>query len=150
MYVPLNITLTLVPQESSPDTSSVYSLSVSVTHCDGSDDTVILSPSPSERQNPWPAVFPIPTFSHNTELALSQGNEIYLRDGTLLTSPSVKADILEHLAKAMFCYTKYPNDAQRSAVAQALIEKHPCLKEPGSFNGIYGWQLVLSKISIFR
>ncbi|XP_051772154.1 uncharacterized protein LOC127524567 isoform X1 [Ctenopharyngodon idella] len=80
------------------------------------------------------------TFSHNTELALSQGNEIYLRDGTLLTSPSVKADILERLAEAMFCYTAYPNDAQRSAVAQALIETHPCLKEPGSFNGIYGWQ----------
>ncbi len=40
----------------------------------------------------------------------------------------------------MFCYTAYPNDAQRSAVAQALVEKHPCLKEPGSFNGIYGWQ----------
>ncbi|XP_067239633.1 uncharacterized protein [Chanodichthys erythropterus] len=138
--VPLNITLTLVHQESPPDTSSVYSLSESVTHSDASDDTVILSPSPSERQNPWPAVFPIPTFSHNTELALSQGNEIYLRDGTLLTSPSVKADILERLAEAMFCYTAYPNDAQRSAVAQALIEKHPCLKEPGSFNGIYGWQ----------
>ena len=41
---------------------------------------------------------------------------------------------------AMFSYTAYPNDAKRSAVAQALIEKHPCLKEPGSFNGIYGWQ----------
>lgn len=139
MYVPLNITLTVVPQESAPDTSSVCSLSESVTHSD-SDDTVTLSPSPSERQNPLPAVFPIPTFSHNTELALSQGNEIYLRDGTLLTSPSVKADILERLAEAMFCYTAYPNDAQRSAVAQALIEKHPCLKEHGSFNGIYGWQ----------
>lgn len=39
-----------------------------------SQDTVILSPSPSERQNAWPQVFPIPTFSHNTELALRQGN----------------------------------------------------------------------------
>lgn len=47
---------------------------------------------------------------------------------------------MERLAEAMFCYTAYPNDAQRSAVAQALIEKHPCLKEPGSFNGMYGWQ----------
>lgn len=92
VYVPLNITLSLAPQESTPDASSVCSLSESVTHSDVSDDTVILSPSPSERQNPWPAIFPIPTFSHNTELALSQGNEIYLRDGTLLTSPSVKAD----------------------------------------------------------
>ena len=40
----------------------------------------------------------------------------------------------------MFEYTAYPNDAQRSAVAEALVAKHPCLKEPGSFNGIYGWQ----------
>ncbi|KAG7513812.1 hypothetical protein JOB18_017200 [Solea senegalensis] len=40
----------------------------------------------------------------------------------------------------MFSYTAYPNDAQRFEVAQALVEKHPCLKEPGSFNGTYGWQ----------
>lgn len=48
---------------------------------------------------------------------------------------SVKSDILERLAEAIFYYTAYPNDAQRSAVAQALVEKHPCLKEPGSFIG---------------
>lgn len=57
-----------------------------------------------------------------------------------MTSPRVKSDILERLAEAMFSYTAYPNDAQRSVVAQALVEKHPCLKEPGSFNGTYGWQ----------
>lgn len=57
-----------------------------------------------------------------------------------MTSPRVKSDILERLAEAMFSYTAYPNDAQRSVVTQALVEKHPCLKEPGSFNGTYGWQ----------
>ncbi len=46
-----------------------------------------------------------------------------------------------------FLMTAYPNDAQRSAVAQALIEKHPCLKEPGSFNGMYGWQIQMWKLS---
>ncbi|KAE8278095.1 hypothetical protein D5F01_LYC23836 [Larimichthys crocea] len=140
VYVPLHLTLTLVPQESTPDASDVSSLCESVSVSGDSADTVILSPSPSERQSPWPAVFPIPTFSHNTELALRQGNEIYLRDGTPMTSPCVKSDILERLAEAMFTYTAYPNDAQRSAVAQALVEKHPCLKEPGSFNGTYAWQ----------
>lgn len=138
VYVP--ITLTLVPQESTPDTSDVSSFCESVSLSGDSVDTEILSPSPSERQSPWPAVFPIPTFSHNTELALRQGNEIYLRDGTPMTSPCVKSDVLERLAEAMFSYTAYPNDAQRSAVAQALVERHPCLTEPGSFNGTYGWQ----------
>ena len=138
VYVPLHLTLTLVPQESTPDASDVSSLCESVSLSGDSLDT--LSPSTSERQSPWPAVFPIPTFSHNTELALGQGNETFLRKDTPMTSPCVKSDILERLAEVMFSYTAYPNDAQRSAVAQALVEKHPCLKEPGSFNGTYGWQ----------
>lgn len=29
---------------------------------------------------------------------------------------------------------------QISSVAEALLEKFPCLKEPGSFSGMYGWQ----------
>ena len=88
VYAPINLTLAVAPQESTPDDSDLSSLCGSV----DSQDTLILSPSPSsERQKPWPAVFPIPTFSHNTELALRQGNETYLREGTLLKSPSVKS-----------------------------------------------------------
>ncbi len=87
VYVP--ITLTLVPQESTPDTSDVSFFCESVSLSGDSVDTEILSPSFMERQSSWPAVFPIPTFSHNTELALRQGNEIYLRDGTPMTSPCV-------------------------------------------------------------
>ncbi|XP_038566683.1 uncharacterized protein LOC119897174 [Micropterus salmoides] len=143
VYTPLELTLTVVPQESTPDASDVSSLCECTSLSGNSVDTVIPSPSPSERQSPWPAVFPIPTFSHNTELALRQGNEIYLRDGTPMTSPSIKSDILERLAEAIFFYTAYPNDAQRCAVAEALVAKHPCLKEPGSFNGTYGWQVSL-------
>lgn len=74
VYVPLHLTLTLVPQESTPDTSDVSSLCESASLSGDSLDTVILSPSTSQRQSPWPAVFPIQTFSHNTELVLRQGN----------------------------------------------------------------------------
>ncbi|KAL1005692.1 hypothetical protein UPYG_G00062440 [Umbra pygmaea] len=140
VYAPLELTLTVVPQESNPDASDVSSLCEFISPSGDSVDTCILSPSPSEWQSPWPAVFPIPTFSHNTELALTQGNKIYLIDCTPVTSPSVKSDILERLAEAMFSYTAYPNDAQRCAVAEALVAKHPCLKEPGSLNGHFGWQ----------
>lgn len=130
--------MTTVPQECNPDTSGVSS--VDDLHSLDSQDNLITSPTATERQNLWPAIFPIPTFSYNTEMVLKQSNEKFLKDGIPLASPSVKSDILERLAEAMFSYTAYPNDPQRAAVAQALIEKHPCLREPGSFNGCYGWQ----------
>ncbi|XP_056248329.1 uncharacterized protein LOC130179403 [Seriola aureovittata] len=138
VHVPPGIIMTTVPQECKPDTSDMSSVDELLSL--DSQDSLIPSPPPTERQNLWPAIFPIPSFSYNTEMALRQGNEKFLKDGTPLTSPSVKSDILERLAEAMFSYTAYPNDPQRAAVAQALIEKHPCLREPGSFNGCYGWQ----------
>ena len=66
---------TVVPQEEIPDIFDVCSQH-SVDTVD-SHDTLILSPSPSEMQDPWPTVFCIPTSSPNTELALRQGNEIH-------------------------------------------------------------------------
>ncbi|TDH06222.1 hypothetical protein EPR50_G00131490 [Perca flavescens] len=138
VHVPPGIVITTVPQERNPDTSDVPSADAPLSV--DSQDTVIPIPPATERQSLWPAIFPIPSFSYNTEMALRQGNEKFLKDGTLLTSPCVKSDILERLAEAMFSYTAYPNDPQRAAVAQSLIEKHPCLREPGSHNGCYGWQ----------
>ncbi|XP_045906817.1 uncharacterized protein LOC123971844 [Micropterus dolomieu] len=138
VHMPPSIIMTTVPQERNFDTSDLSSVDdlLSV----DSQDNLIPSPPDTERQSLWPAVFPIPTFSYNTEMALRQGNEKFLKDGSPLTLPSVKTDILERLAEAMFSYTAYANEPQRAAVAQALIEKHPCLREPGSFNGCYGWQ----------
>ncbi|XP_034468605.1 uncharacterized protein LOC117777772 isoform X1 [Hippoglossus hippoglossus] len=138
LHVPPCIIMTTVPLESHSDTTDASSVD-DILSTD-SKDNLIPRPPATERHNLWPAVFPIPTFSYNTEMALRQGNERFLKDGTPLTTPSVKSDILERLAEAMFSYTAYPNDPQRAAVAQALIEKHPCLREPGSFNGFYGWQ----------
>ncbi|GAA6102384.1 uncharacterized protein LOC113651411 [Tachysurus ichikawai] len=41
----------------------------------------------------------------------------------------------------IFSYTAYPTGLQILAVVEALLNKHPCLKESGtSFSGMYGWQ----------
>ncbi|XP_076616611.1 uncharacterized protein LOC143339324 [Chaetodon auriga] len=121
------------PQESS-DTVSTHS----------SSDTIILS-SPDEgttsrRSQPWPARFQIPTFSFDVEQHLQAGNQAFLKDGALLNNPSLISSILEKLAEVVFGYSAYPTGIQILTVVEALIEKFPCLREPGSFNGLYGWQ----------
>lgn len=57
-----------------------------------------------------------------------------------MNNPSLTSRILEKLAETIFGLTAYPTGVQILAVAEALVEKYPCLKEPGSFNGLYGWQ----------
>ncbi|XP_061565367.1 uncharacterized protein LOC133419892 [Cololabis saira] len=47
---------------------------------------------------------------------------------------------MHDLSKVIFSYTAYPSNEQITAVSEALVEKFPCLKEPGSFAGLYGWQ----------
>lgn len=107
-----------------------------------SDDTIILphamTPGRTER---WPYVFPVPTFSHDVEFSLGEGNATYERTGrTLRLSKGQKHDILETLANKMHSFTAYPEDKHLSVVAEALVTKHPCLKEPGSQTGWYGWK----------
>ncbi|KAL7881027.1 hypothetical protein SRHO_G00032810 [Serrasalmus rhombeus] len=71
---------------------------------------------------------------------LERADEDYKKNGTLLTTSEVKADTLEKLAESVYSYTAYPSSAQISDVAEALVEKYPCLREPGSFSGYYAWQ----------
>ncbi|XP_060783631.1 uncharacterized protein LOC132890621 [Neoarius graeffei] len=107
-----------------------------------SNDTIILSSPESTsslRSVSWPAQFEIPTFSLDTELVLQAANEAYRKDGTPLNNPAVKSDILNKLAESIFVYTAYPSQAQREQVAEALVTKHPCLRDPVSFNGLYSW-----------
>ncbi|KAI9541429.1 hypothetical protein NQZ68_029797 [Dissostichus eleginoides] len=74
-------------------------------------------------------------------MPLQAGNMAYESDGSLLRNPSMNSVILEKLAKAIFHYTAYPTGLQILAVVEALLKKHPCLREPGtSFAGMYGWQ----------
>ena len=97
-----------------------------------------LSPDRTER---WPDVFPVPTFSYEVELALGEGNVTYERTGkTLKLSRGQKHNILETLAAKMHSFKAYPNDNEVSMVAEALVTRHLCLKEPGSWTGWYGWK----------
>ncbi|XP_028430573.1 uncharacterized protein LOC114553561 [Perca flavescens] len=132
---------------------------LNLTVCDDlstqSDDTELLSTpssSVSTRTQMWPREFPIPTFSYDTELQLEKGNVVYRSNMTRLTpSSKTKSDILEKVAEEIFKYKAYPTDSDFSDVAEALIKKHPCLSEPGSYNGCYGWkQRLKTKMGNYR
>ncbi|XP_028461691.1 uncharacterized protein LOC114573615 [Perca flavescens] len=56
------------------------------------------------------------------------------------THSRMLSDILKRVAEEIYRYKAYPEEAHFCAAAEALIKKHPCLKEPGSFNGSYGWK----------
>ena len=121
-----------------PSTSSEAGSSSS-----GSDTILLSSPDesvPSYRSKPWPFKFEMPVFSYDVDLALEAGKHAYENDGKLLNNTRVTSSILEKLAETIFGLTAYPTGVQILAVAEALVEKYPCLKEPGSFNGLYGWQ----------
>ena len=116
-------------------------------HTDSTLDTASLSSSSLEdsphgtqtRQLPQP--FVIPAFSFDVELKLRQGNDAFHRDGSLLDiSKDMKSDILDKLAEAIYAHNPYPSRDEYDHVAQALINKHPCLKEPGSVGGWYCWK----------
>lgn len=106
-----------------------------------SGSTIILEKQTQFRSKPWPSNFVIPTFSPHVEMCLEAGNKAYQRDGSLLQNPSMNSEVLEKLAEEIFYYTAYPTALHISAVSEALVNRHPCLSEPGtSFSGLYGWQ----------
>ncbi|KAG7514192.1 hypothetical protein JOB18_027358 [Solea senegalensis] len=125
--------------------SEAESTSVTTVHssCSSrSQDTLILS-SPEhgiQRSERWPTEFPVPRFAYDTELMLTSGNEAYKNNSIPLNFTSILTDVLERLAESIFQYVSYPSSSQFADVAEALILKHPCLKEAGSYNGCYGWQ----------
>uniref|UniRef100_A0A3Q3G285 Uncharacterized protein n=1 Tax=Labrus bergylta TaxID=56723 RepID=A0A3Q3G285_9LABR len=107
-----------------------------------SDDTIILPHAMTpERTQRWPDVCPVPAFSYEVELILVEGNLNHERTGkTLKLSRGQKHDILETLASKMHSFKAYPSDKDISVVAEALVTTHPCLKEPGTQTGWYGWK----------
>ncbi|XP_016328192.1 uncharacterized protein LOC107677697 isoform X2 [Sinocyclocheilus anshuiensis] len=147
------------PESTSHSTLHKSDDSASVSSLD-SDDTVLLSspdPSPGSvqsisRSTTWPLVFPIPRFSYDSEIILGQANAEYHASGTRLSpSTKLKSHILESLAEEIIKFKAYPTDVDLNAVAEALINKHPCLREQGSYNGCYGWKISLKyKMANFR
>ncbi len=123
-------------------------------HPDGpaKDSATMCSSSESSRSESWPAVFIIPTFRHDIAFKIQAGDKKFEEDGSLMVvTKDVKADVLEKLASKIFSYTAYPTCSQLKAVAQALVERHPSLKEPGSASGFYGWRISLKfKMGNFR
>ncbi|XP_016317380.1 uncharacterized protein LOC107669590 [Sinocyclocheilus anshuiensis] len=47
------------------------------------------------------------------------------------------------MAKAMHSFKAYPSDKEVAKAAEALVSQHPCLREPGSQCGWYGWKTSL-------
>ncbi|XP_056327522.1 uncharacterized protein LOC130240126 [Danio aesculapii] len=63
----------------------------------------------------------------------------------------MKMDILDGIAQAVFSYKAYPNNQELETVSVALIEKHPCLKDPGSGTGHHSWTMSIKyKVGNYR
>uniref|UniRef100_A0A672MK71 Uncharacterized protein n=1 Tax=Sinocyclocheilus grahami TaxID=75366 RepID=A0A672MK71_SINGR len=128
-----------VPEESESDIS-ISSLDTASMSCPSSSSNQSSSSvTIRQRENyQWPSTFPIPKFSYDVELRLAKGNEKFKEDGTLLTmSREMKMDILDSIAQAVFAFKAYPNSQELESVSAALIEKYPCLNDPGSGTGYH-------------
>ncbi|CAL8306445.1 unnamed protein product [Lota lota] len=106
-----------------------------------STDTLSDVSSP-ERLSRWPpGPFQIPTFAFDVELTFRDMNaEFEKNERPLQLSRDQKHNILEKLASTIYGFKAYPSDKEISMVAEALVRKHPCLKEAGSDNGWNGWK----------
>lgn len=104
------------------------------------------------RSEAWPLDFRIPEFNFDVELQLKKGNQEFQANGTLLNlKPKLKSDILESLSSEIIKYKAYPSDSNLHDVCQALIVKHPCLKDKGSETGFSAWKISLKyKMSNYR
>lgn len=105
-----------------------------------------------ENAEQWPSQFQIPVFSYDVELRLAKGNELFKDSGALLTVPrEMKIDILDNIANAVFSHKAYPKNQEIESVAAALIEKHPCLTDPGVGTGYDGWVMSIKyKLGNYR
>ncbi|KAL2082779.1 hypothetical protein ACEWY4_022597 [Coilia grayii] len=111
------------------------------------------SPLSACRLEQWPSMFPVPSFSYDVELRLKKANEDLQENGTALIVPrDMKMNILEKLAETVYSYKAYPKDSEIEKVASALVEKHPCLKAPGSdTTGCEAWKISLKfKMANYR
>ncbi|KAK0135546.1 hypothetical protein N1851_028591 [Merluccius polli] len=132
------LTLTPISEPSASSTPVPLDQSQDESSSASSSDTIILQPSAEYRSEPWPTNVVIPSFSYGVEMILEAGNQAYQRDGSLLQDPSIYSDILEKLAEAIYHNQAYPSALQQLEVVEALLNKHPYLKERGTYSGTYG------------
>jgi len=138
-----------------PTSAAHYSLDDSSSLSSGCVDTDILSSPESESsssRSSWPSIFRVPQFSYDAELKLEQANVAYRENGSLfIPDPKLKSNILEGLVQEIVRYKLYVSDKDFNTVGEALISKHPCLTEKGSYSGYAGWKCSLkNKLAIYR
>ena len=107
------------------------------------DDTVLLSDNTvsPERLCRWPEVFIVPTFSYEVENCLREGNSVLEREGRgLRLTRDQKHNLLDVMSAEIYKHKAYPSTLQIGKAAEALVRKHPCLKEHGSRTGCEGWK----------
>ncbi|XP_077089958.1 uncharacterized protein LOC143741580 [Siphateles boraxobius] len=116
-------------------------------HSTDTEDTALASDtssSSSKRTSRWPDVFDLPTFSYDVEFALREGNSEYFKEGKhLKLTRDQKHNILERMIDTIYSFKAYPSDTEFAQAAEALVTKHPCLKENGSRTGHDGWKVSL-------
>lgn len=141
------------PQDQGEDTFSFPSTSALDDTSTSGDSTVTLSsPESTSSRSSWPDLFCIPNFTYDAEIKLAQAHVAFKENGMLLIpDPKLKSDILEGLIQEVVKHTVYLTDSKFDQVAEALILKHPCLKQKGSHSGYAGWKLSLKyKLSNYR
>lgn len=94
----------------------------------------------------------MPRFSYDAEIQLEKGNSDYQKNGFLLNPDlKLKSAILDGLAEETLTFKVYLSDAEFNEVAEALMKRHPCLKEQGSLTGCSGWKRSLKyKMANYR
>ncbi|KAK0137890.1 Sterile alpha motif domain-containing protein 3 [Merluccius polli] len=154
--IPPEKTTLRVLYEASPDPDeadlSLSSLDTASLPSSSNSPRTSVGPSPGRRSSLWPSPFPVPNFSYDVELRLQKGNDVYKDRGTLLNiTRDIKSEVLDKIAQAVFEVTAYPDRSEIDSVAMALVNKHPCLREPGSGNGWNGWRMSIAfKIGNYR
>ncbi|XP_070402493.1 uncharacterized protein [Nothobranchius furzeri] len=142
------------PQDQAEDSFSFPSTSApDYTLSSSGDSTVILSsPESMSSRSSWPDLFCVPRFTYDAEVKLGKAHVAFRENGMLLIpDPKLKSDILEGLIQEIVKHTVYLTDEKFDQVAEALILKHPCLKERGSPSGYAGWKMSLKyKLSNYR
>ncbi|CAI5657603.1 unnamed protein product [Oreochromis niloticus] len=141
------------PQDQGEDRFSFPSTSAPDDTSTCGDSTVSLSsPESTSSRSSWPDLFCIPCFTYDAEIKLAKAHVAFKENGMLLIpDPKLKSDILQGLIQEVVKHTVYPTDSKFDQVAEALILKHPCLKEKGSRSGYAGWKMSLKyKLANYR
>ncbi|KAL6483860.1 hypothetical protein MHYP_G00087320 [Metynnis hypsauchen] len=132
--------------------ASISSLSTASTSSSSSLSPPACSSTYLRSRSEWPTPFPIPSLSYDIELKLRRGNETFekTKKGIDVTRDK-KMEVLDKIAQTVFDIKAYPDGDEIESIASALVQKHPCLREPGRGKGYEGWLLsIKDKLNNYR